>query len=52
MSERQILNGKRCACCSNSVVVEGINDIPTTAPWMVDYFPGGYEEAKRYTKNK
>lgn len=50
MSERQILNGKRCACCSNSVVVEGINDIPTTAPWMVDYFPGGYEEAKRYTK--
>lgn len=43
------LNG--CACCSNEITVPGINDIPTTAPWMVDYFQGGYDEAKRYNKN-
>ena len=23
--------------------------IPTTAPWMIPYFPGGYEEANKYT---
>lgn len=23
--------------------------IPTTAPWMISYFPGGYEEAQNYT---
>ena len=23
--------------------------IPTTAPWMIPYFPGGYEEADKYT---
>ena len=41
----------RCPCCCSSpkVVSFGINDIPTTAPWMVKYFPGGYEEAKLYT---
>lgn len=38
-----------CSCCSNKIVVPGINDIPTTNPWMVDYFQGGYDEAKRYT---
>ena len=39
-----------CSCCSGRTVVEGINDIPTTAPWMVKYFQGGYEEAKKYTR--
>lgn len=38
-----------CPCCSNKIVIEGINDIPTTAPWMVPYFQGGYNEAKLYT---
>ena len=38
-----------CPCCSNKIVVEGINDIPTIAPWMVPYFQGGYDEAKQYT---
>lgn len=32
------------------MVHEGINDIPTTAPWMVKYFQGGYDEAKKYTR--
>ena len=38
-----------CACCHSLVVVPGINDIPTTDPWMISYFQGGYDEAKRYT---
>jgi hypothetical protein len=38
------------ACCSSpKTVVEGINDIPTTDPWMIKYFQGGYDEAKMYT---
>ena len=40
-----------CSCCANRTVVEGINDIPTTDPWMIPYFQGGYEEAKQYTAN-
>ena len=39
-----------CSCCRNLTVVEGINDIPTTEPWMVKYFQGGYDEAKQYTR--
>ena len=39
-----------CSCCVGRTVVEGINDIPTTAPWMIDYFQNGYDEAKQYTK--
>ncbi|WP_297419528.1 hypothetical protein [Clostridium sp.] len=38
-----------CSVCANRTVIEGINDIPTTAPWMVNYFQGGYNEAKLYT---
>lgn len=46
------IDNVNCPCCSSrpKVVVEGINDIPTTAPWMVKYFQGGYDEAKLYTK--
>ncbi|MDF2884563.1 MAG: hypothetical protein K0R54_5130 [Clostridiaceae bacterium] len=50
VSEYQINKNKKCACCTNQSVVEGINDIPTTAPWMIPYFQGGYDEAKLYTK--
>jgi hypothetical protein len=52
-SEENQLLGKYkvgCLCCANQIVVEGINDIPTTAPWMIKYFQGGYDEAKLYTK--
>lgn len=31
------------------MVVKGINDIPTVAPWMIKYFPGGEEEASGHT---
>ena len=46
-------NDKRrisCPCCSGRIVVTNINDIPTTASWMIPYFQGGYDEAKRYSK--
>lgn len=42
--------GIGCPLCKNKIVVEGINDIPTTAPWMIPYFQGGYDEAKLYTR--
>jgi hypothetical protein len=39
------------ACCHPpKKVVVGVNDITTTAPWMVKYFPKGITEAQKYTK--
>ena len=35
---------------SSSKVVVGVDDIPTTAPWMIPYFQGGIEEARQYKK--
>ena len=49
--EGHLLKGVGCSCCTSHTVVQGINDIPTTAPWMVKYFQGGYDEAKLYTKS-
>lgn len=48
--EQTIINGNKCPICCNApkVVIEGINDIPTTDPWMIPYFQGGYDEAKQY----
>lgn len=40
-----------CPVCFGRIVVPGYNDIPTTAPWMIPYFQGGEQEAKKYTKN-
>jgi len=39
-----------CGVCKGLIVAKGINDIPTTAPWMVKYFQGGEKEASNYTK--
>lgn len=50
IDESHIKSRKKCGCCSNQVVVEGINDIPTTDSWMIKFFQGGYDEAKQYTK--
>lgn len=47
--EQSLYNGIGCACCANKIVVSGINDIPTTDPWMIPYFQGGYKEAKLYS---
>lgn len=51
--ESSLLNGTGCSCCclTPRIVVEGINDIPTTASWMVKFFQGGYDEAKLYNKS-
>lgn len=38
-----------CTCCKNRIAVKGINDIPTTDPWMINFFQGGYDEASKYT---
>lgn len=51
MVESSVLKGIGCSCCNGKIVVEGINDITTTAPWLIPYFQGGYDEAKLYTKN-
>lgn len=47
--ESILLSGQGCSCCHSTTLVKGINDIPTTNPWMVKYFQGGYDEAKLYT---
>lgn len=50
MEECDLLHHKSgCPCCSNYVVVKGVNDIPTTDPWMIPYFQGGYKEAVNYS---
>lgn len=51
IDESPLLNKTGCACCgiNSKIVVEGINDIPTTDSWMIPYFQGGYNEAKKYT---
>lgn len=49
--ETAITRGVGCSCCKNEIVVNMINDIPTTTPWIVPYFQGGYEEAKRYNRS-
>jgi len=48
-----LASGVGCSCCCKPtrIIVEGINDIPTTAPWMIKYFQGGDKEAKLYTYN-
>lgn len=50
ITKSNLTQGKGCSCCNGKTVAEGINDIPTTAPEMVKYFQGGYDEAKLYTK--
>lgn len=50
ISLKDLNKGVGCSCCKGFTVVEGINDITTTAPWMVKYFQGGYDEAKLYTR--
>lgn len=49
IEQNHLKSGRGCPVCHGKQVSIGINDIPTTAPWMIDYFQGGYEEAKQYT---
>lgn len=50
ISESNLKNNRGCPVCHGSQVRIGINDIPTTDSWCVDYFQGGYDEAKNYTR--
>lgn len=50
MIESALKSGQGCSCCASRTVVKGINDIPTTAPWMIPYFQNGMLEAEKYTK--
>ena len=51
ISERHLIADKvGCNVCSNIKLMKGVNDIPTTTPWMVKYFQGGIEEASNYMK--
>lgn len=47
--EEAIARGSGCPVCSGKIIRKGVNDIPSAEPWMVPYFPGGVEEAERYT---
>jgi len=52
IEENMLLSRKQgCSSCSGHIVVEGINDIPTTAPELIQYFSNGYEDSKKYTKS-
>lgn len=53
VEEHNLINKFGCVCCGTiaRAVVPGINDIPTTAPFMVKYFSGGYDEARKYSKS-
>ena len=44
------IDKNNCPICAGRQIQNGINDIPTTAPWMIGFFKGGIEEAKKYTK--
>lgn len=52
VEESKLLKRKSvCSCCRGTVVVEGINDITTREPWMIEYFKNGNKDAKLYTPN-
>ena len=47
--EGRITRGGGCPVCNGKIVKPGYNDIPTTEPWMVSYFPKGAAQARGYT---
>lgn len=48
--ESHLINNRGCSCCNNKVVVKGINDLLTTAPWMID-LGVSKDDSERYTKS-
>jgi len=54
MVEYSLGENQHCGCnaCGKfpKKVVRGVNDITTTAPWMIKYFPHGEDEASLYFK--
>lgn len=51
--ESGLIRGNGCSCCctSSQIVVPEINSIVANKEthWMIPYFQGGYDEAKKYT---
>ena len=43
VSESNLYKGEGCPVCRNKIIIEGINDIATTDPWMVPYMPEGLD---------
>lgn len=50
LSEAHLKSGG-CPVCHGKKTIIGVNDIPTTEPWMVKYFQGGKNEAEKYTRS-
>ena len=50
IAEGNLKKLKQCSCCSSpsKLIVEGINDITTTDPWMIPYI--GLEVAKTHSR--
>lgn len=46
--ESHLKEGKGCNVCSNHKVMKGVNDIATTHPQLIKYFPNGYSQASLY----
>lgn len=53
INERDLKAGKGCGCCAGTKVLKGINDINTTAPWIVPYIKDSeYAYTHTRTSNK
>ena len=49
IEETHLLGNRGCSCCAGKTVVNGINDIATTAPWMIK-IGVSFEDALKHTK--
>lgn len=48
--EGHLIRNRGCSCCNNKVVAKGINDLFTTAPWMIA-LGISKDDSERYTKS-
>ncbi len=53
MKEESVLPPRNCACnhCRYAPV-SGKKSVAETDPWMIPFFPNGYEEARQYTRGQ
>lgn len=42
------INFLACENCNHVAVIRGINDVATIDPWMIQFFEGGVDEARKY----
>lgn len=48
ITEKNLYEGKGCSCCHGNIVVKGINDLATKAPYVIPYLVD-IEDAYKYT---